>query len=244
MPDQTLPDSVLLVDDEQSVLDVLTVAFARGKVRVRTALTAEEALVALDSERFGALVTDKNLPGKSGLDLIKEAKVKQPHIAAVMITGYVSTDSVLEALRLGANDYILKPFNDLMLMVERVKQVIVYQRTAHERALLADSLRKAERSLRKSETEAFQHRTELDLWQNVMELRIEEAVRALTVRVAVLEQDVEAAKEQTRNLRRTLKDLAAQCTDAQKTIRPTDQAAADALAQVAVQLLREADRES
>lgn len=243
MGDQTLPDSVLVVDDEQSVLDVLTVAFSRGKLKVRTALTAEDALVALDAERFGALVTDKNLPGKSGLELIKEAKARQPHIAAVMITGYVSTESVLEALRLGANDYILKPFNDLMLMVERVKQVITYQRTAHERALLAESLRRAERSLRRSETEAFQTKTELDLWQNVMELRIEEAVRALTVRVAVLEQDVEAERERSQGLRRVLRELARQCREAAKAVAPADQAAAGALEQLAVRSLLEADKE-
>jgi len=56
-----------LVDDEKSILDVLAMGFKRAGIPVQTALTAEDAIVLLEVKKFGAVVTDKNLPGKSGL---------------------------------------------------------------------------------------------------------------------------------------------------------------------------------
>lgn len=203
-------DSVLLVDDEQSILDVLSAGFKRGGLTVQTALSAEEALALLETQRFEAVVTDKNLPGKNGLELLRVVGEQQPHCARIVITGYVNTDSVLEALRLGADDYLLKPFESLMLVVERVKQVMRYHRTQQEREALALELRELEKTLRRSEHTAFQKGTELDLFQNVVDLRIEDATRELQERVSDLEAQVAADRERRAGLKRTLTELAEQ----------------------------------
>ncbi len=237
----TLPDTVLLVDDEQAVLDVLSLGFKRGGVPVKTALTAEGALTLLDQERFGAVVTDKNLPGKSGLDVIREARARQPHVACVVVTGYVSTESALEAIRLGANDYILKPFDNVMLVVQRVKQAIAHQRVVAERAALGEALRALEKSLRKTEAEAFQKGTELDLFQNVMELRLEDATKDLLTRVAQLESDLQAERDRRESMKRTLGELAGQCRDAAQTVAATSKPAAEGLEKLASRLLAEAE---
>jgi DNA-binding NtrC family response regulator len=204
------PDTVLLVDDEKSILDVLSAGFRKAGIPVKTALTAEDAIVLLEVEKFGAVVTDKNLPGKSGLDLLKLISERYQHCARVVITGYVNTDSVLEAMRLGADDYLLKPFENIMLLVERVKQAMKHRRVQTEREALAKALRELEKTLRKSESTAFQKGTELDLFQNVVELRIEDATRELTNRVSALEAELEVQKERRAAVKRTLTELSSQ----------------------------------
>lgn len=206
-------DTVLLVDDEKAILDVLGMGFKKAGVETRKALTAEDAILMLENERFAAVVTDKNLPGKSGLDLLKFVREKHPGCACLLITGFVSTESVLEAMRLGADDYLLKPFESIMLVVERVKHAITHRRTQIEREQLSNSLREMERTLRKSETTAFQKVTELDLLQNVLELKITDATRELEMQVATLQGDLAQEKEKRATLKKTLLDLAEKTSD-------------------------------
>ncbi len=200
-------DLVLLVDDEKTILDVLSMGFKRAGVPTKTALTAEDAIVLLEQHTFGAVVTDKNLPGKSGLDLLKLINEKYENTARVVITGFVNTESVLEAMRLGADDYLLKPFESIMLVVERVKQAMKHRTVQMERSALAKALREMEKSLRRSESTAFQKGTELDLFQNVVELRIEDATAELTARVSTLEAALEVEKERRVTLKRLLTEL-------------------------------------
>lgn len=206
------PELVLLVDDEKSILDVLSMGFKRAGIPVKTALTAEDAILLLEVHKFDAVVTDKNLPGKSGLDLLKLINEKYEHTARLIITGFVSTESVLEAMRLGADDYLLKPFESIMLVVERVKQAMKHRRVHLERSALSKSLREMERALRKSESTAFQKGTELDLFQNVMELRIEDATADLKAKVERLEAELEVEKERRATLKRCLTELSEKTT--------------------------------
>lgn len=201
------PDLVLLVDDEKSILDVLSLGFKRAGIPTKTALTAEDAIVLLEVHTFGAVVTDKNLPGQSGLQLLKVINEKYANTARLVITGYVNTESVLEAMRLGADDYLLKPFESIMLVVERVKQAMKHRKVQTEREALARALREMEKTLRKSESTAFQKGTELDLFQNVVELKIEDATAELKARVATLEAELEEARERRGTLKKVLTEL-------------------------------------
>ena len=200
-------DTVLVVDDEKAILDVLSMGFKRVGIPVKTAINAEDAIMMLETQRFGAVVTDKNLPGKSGLDLLKVINEKYEHTARVVITGFVNTESVLEAMRLGADDYLLKPFESIMLVVERVKQAMKHRKVQLEREALARALREMEKTLRKTETKAFQKGTELDLFQNVVELKIEDATAELKARVATLEAELEEARERRGTLKKLLTEL-------------------------------------
>jgi DNA-binding NtrC family response regulator len=198
---------VLLVDDEKSSLDVLSTGLKKAGLEVKTALTAEDAVVLLEKQKFSAVVTDKNLPGKSGLELLRIISERYPHCARLLISGFVSAESVLETMRLGADDYLLKPFESVMLVVERVKQAIKHRTMQMEREALALAMRDMEKSLRKSEATAFQRGTELDLFQNLVELRIEDATRELNEKVATLQGQVDAERERRAALKRTLLEL-------------------------------------
>ncbi len=182
-----LPKSVLVVDDEQVVLDVLKIALKKGGYPVTCVTNAEEAFVALGKEHFGAVLTDKNLPGKNGLEIIKEARRLYPYCACLVMTGYPTTESVVESMRLGANDYLEKPFAELGLVLQRLKAAFDHQRVMFERAALAEGLRYMEQTLKSRDKEVFQHRTELELLQHVVEVRIDDATRDLVARVVQLE---------------------------------------------------------
>ena len=191
----SFPSKVLVVDDEQSVIDVLTVILKKSKLEAKGALSGEEAIELLKSERFGGLICDKNLPGKSGLEVIKEAKQLQPYCACLVMTGYPTAESVLEALRLGATDYLEKPFPELGLVVQRVQAAMEHARTAFEREALARTLREMRTRLKKSEEAVFQRQTELDLFVQVLELRVEEATAAVNQKNAALEAELAALRE-------------------------------------------------
>jgi CheY-like chemotaxis protein len=115
---------VLVVDDEAVVLAVLREALRRGGFRVTTAASAEEAMDLMHKRRFDLVLTDKNLPGASGLDVLRAARKLTPAPAIVLITGYTSYDSAVEALDIGAHDYIEKPIRDVEDLRFRIRRAL------------------------------------------------------------------------------------------------------------------------
>ena len=115
---------VLVVDDEAIVLTVLREALRRGGYRVTTAASAEEAIDLMQKRRFDLVLTDKNLPGASGLEVLRAAHLLTPAPAIVLITGYSSLDSAVEALDIGALDYIEKPISDVADLRMRIRRAL------------------------------------------------------------------------------------------------------------------------
>ena len=121
---------LLIVDDEASMLDFLSLLFKSEGFEVATARSVEEARKALTNDGFNLVLCDILMPDGNGLDLLKEIKAAEPSPAVIMMTAYTSTKSAIEAMKLGAYDYVSKPFD-----VEELK--IVAQK-ALERAELLD----------------------------------------------------------------------------------------------------------
>jgi CheY-like chemotaxis protein len=115
---------VLVVDDEVVVLTVLREILRRGGYRVTTAASAEEAIDLMHKRHFDLVLTDKNLPGASGLEVLRVARTLDPQPAVVMITGYSSYDSAVEALDIGAQDYIEKPIRDVEALRFRIRRAL------------------------------------------------------------------------------------------------------------------------
>jgi DNA-binding NtrC family response regulator len=115
---------VLVVDDEAVVLTVLREALRRGGYRVTTAASAEEAIDLMQKRRFDLVLTDKNLPGASGLEVLRVARTLSPAPAIVLITGYSSYDSAVQALDIGAHDYIEKPIHDVDDLRCRIRRAL------------------------------------------------------------------------------------------------------------------------
>jgi two-component system, NtrC family, response regulator PilR len=103
------PAKVLVVDDERSILLLLKEALTQWGYQVTVASAASDALGLLKSELFDALITDIRMPDMSGLELLREVKKQDESIEVVMMTGYPTIASAVQALKEGAYDYLSKP---------------------------------------------------------------------------------------------------------------------------------------
>ncbi|MEM7349552.1 MAG: sigma-54 dependent transcriptional regulator [Acidobacteriota bacterium] len=102
---------LLVVDDEESLADFLRLLFEKEGYDVRTANSVEEARGQLGERTFDLVLCDILMPDGNGLELLKEIKEKRPTTAVIMMTAYASNQSAIEAMKLGAYNYISKPFN-------------------------------------------------------------------------------------------------------------------------------------
>jgi DNA-binding NtrC family response regulator len=119
---------VLVVDDEAVIRDGLKRILEGESFVVDVCSSGYSALEELQKRRFDLIITDLKMPGMSGIDVLKSVRTFQPHISVILITGYASVDTAVEAMKSGAFDYISKPFvPDLLL--EKVHSALS-QRTA------------------------------------------------------------------------------------------------------------------
>lgn len=117
MPDKT----ILLVDDENILLESLAQDLKHEAYSVLKASSGEEALALLANNQVSLVVTDLLMPGISGIQVLQEVKKKDPFVGVIILTGYGDLHSAIEALRLGADDYLLKPCEseELILRIKR-----------------------------------------------------------------------------------------------------------------------------
>jgi CheY-like chemotaxis protein/glycine cleavage system H lipoate-binding protein len=101
---------VLVVDDEQVVLDSVRKHLKREGYDIQTVLSGDEAIGILDSGWAQVVITDLMMPGMDGLELLARVQESAPEIPVIMITGYATMRTALQALRDGAFDYVAKPF--------------------------------------------------------------------------------------------------------------------------------------
>ncbi len=101
--------SVLIVEDEAVLRESLE-AWLKDSYKVTTAVTGEEALELIKKQEFDVLVIDVRLPGKNAIQVLREAKEMKPYIQSIIMTAYPVVDMAVEAMKLGAVDYLVKPF--------------------------------------------------------------------------------------------------------------------------------------
>lgn len=101
--------TILVVDDEGAIRYSVTKTLERVGYQVITASSGEEALQVLAEQNFDVVLTDIRMPGISGVDLLERIKDQSPDAVVILMTGYASLGTAVESLRLGANDYLIKP---------------------------------------------------------------------------------------------------------------------------------------
>ncbi len=109
--DLTRSVRILVVDDEEIVRTVIREVLERPGWYLVEAEDGEQAIGLLLKEPFDLLIADKNLPGITGLDVIRRAKASDPRIGTLLVTAFASRESAEEALALGIDDYLCKPFD-------------------------------------------------------------------------------------------------------------------------------------
>jgi len=116
--------TVLVVDDEEVVRLMMQSLLEEEGLRPLLAGDATGGAQLIEKERPALVLVDKNLPDRSGLELIAEQKKLHPEIEFIMITGYASLDSAVKAMEAGAFSYLTKPFEDLAVIVDRIRAAL------------------------------------------------------------------------------------------------------------------------
>jgi DNA-binding NtrC family response regulator len=112
---------LLLVEDDEVFLRPLHRTLELKGYEVLPVQSGEEALEALKSEDVDLVLTDRRLPGLDGVELVRQIKIEHPDLAVVVMTAYGTIESAVEAMRLGAEDYLVKPFEaaEMLLVIRR-----------------------------------------------------------------------------------------------------------------------------
>jgi two-component system response regulator PilR (NtrC family) len=130
---------ILVVDDERSMRELLAIVLRREGYEVLLAENGRSAVSLLERESVDLLISDIKMPDLSGVDVLRAAKKIDPDILGIMITAFASTESAVEAMRLGACDYLSKPF-DIDLLKMKVREKIENRQLRQENVLLKKTL--------------------------------------------------------------------------------------------------------
>lgn len=161
---------VLVVDDDASILGVVAEVLEDDGYAVSTASSGEEALELLNDHQFSLVMSDLRLPGINGVEVLEHIKRVSPRTHVIMITSHASLDTSIDAIKHGAYDYLLKPFEDLSLISSAAKRALDAVKLETERSQLIRSLKLSNKELarlngvlhglavRDGLTELFNHR--------------------------------------------------------------------------------------
>ncbi|MGQ0507840.1 MAG: sigma-54-dependent transcriptional regulator [Myxococcaceae bacterium] len=128
------PVKVLVVDDDNIVLRAVSEALRREGHQVVPVADAIEALIATKDPALDVVVTDIKMPNLSGIEVLKAFKQAQPDVEVIMMTGYATVETAVEAVKAGAYDYLTKPFeriDDLLLAVTKAAERRALKRRAN-----------------------------------------------------------------------------------------------------------------
>jgi DNA-binding response OmpR family regulator len=112
--------SVLIVDDEKNIRLTLSLALEKLNLPVDTAANGEEALKKLADKSYGLMLLDLRMPGMDGMEVLKRARETRPEVEVVIITAFGSVELAVEAMKLGAVDFLQKPFE-----VDDVRELVL-----------------------------------------------------------------------------------------------------------------------
>jgi signal transduction histidine kinase len=132
---------LLVEDDAQSAKAMLLMLRRRG-LKVSHVLSGEEAVKVFDRSSFDIVVADIVLGGMTGVDVLRELRRNHPDFPFILLTAYDTIKTAIEAVRLGAHDYILKPLKNIEALIEPVRRAIRHCELISENAALKDRLQR------------------------------------------------------------------------------------------------------
>ncbi|MDH4028141.1 MAG: sigma-54 dependent transcriptional regulator [Nitrospirota bacterium] len=132
---------VLVIDDEESIRELLKDFLESREMEVVTAANGEDGLTLLSEDRFDLFILDLMMPGMNGLDVLREVTTRNINVPSIVITAHATVQTAVEAMKLGAFDYITKPFNieDIYLAIKRALE---FSKLQSENIMLKKELKK------------------------------------------------------------------------------------------------------
>ncbi|MEE9252249.1 MAG: sigma-54 dependent transcriptional regulator [Thermodesulfobacteriota bacterium] len=122
---------ILVVDDEPGLRDFLEIMLNKQGYGVETAVDGVDAIEKVQNSNFDLVVTDMQMPRMNGIEFLREIKQREPDLTVIIITAYASHQSAIEAMKLGAYDYITKPFkiDEIKLVIQKAldKKLLEYE---------------------------------------------------------------------------------------------------------------------
>ncbi len=136
--------SVLLVDDEKDFVETLAERLQLRDLKVAIALNGDEAIKLVEENDFDVIVLDVKMPGKDGVETLKEIKNIEQLSQVIMLTGHATVKTAIEGMKSGAFDYLMKPTDtdELIEMIENAYQLVAEQRDKIRQAEINNILKK------------------------------------------------------------------------------------------------------
>jgi DNA-binding NtrC family response regulator len=187
---------VLVVDDEPELVRMIGQTLGAAGFAAVGAASGERALQLVSEQEFDAALVDKNLGrGIDGVEVLRHLRRRQPRCACIIMTAFPSMGSAVEALRIGAQDYVEKPSPELDTIADRVQSAIraLHRRDEHEDLLRR--LAELEEQLKDKDRQIREQRLEQAISDRVATVRVDEAKELM--RVTARQRDdrlVESAK--------------------------------------------------
>ncbi len=143
---------ILVAEDEGRIGDLLVEILSKEGREITVVEDGTKAIEAMESSLYDLLITDLNMPGVNGMEVVRRAKRLNPQILVIIVTGYASLESAIQAVKEGAYDYIRKPFrlDELQISVDNACEKI---RLFRENRMLLERLREQEERCRQQEEE-------------------------------------------------------------------------------------------
>ncbi len=128
--------NVLLVDDEEQFLEVLSERLETRGLQVNSVTSGEDAITQVEDKNFDAIVVDLAMPGINGIETMKRIKEKRPDLEIIILTGQATVKTGIEAMKLGADDFLEKPV-DLNVLLEKIsnakhKRMLVLEKKSQD----------------------------------------------------------------------------------------------------------------
>lgn len=148
----TVVPNILVIDDEEPVRDTCEQILSKDNCRVKVAGKGDEGLQIMKEESFDIILLDLKMPGLSGVEVLERIKENSPETIVIVITGYPSVESAVQTMKLGAYDYIPKPFtpDELRIVVRRAlekRELVlenIYLKRKHKEELEPDIIGQSE----------------------------------------------------------------------------------------------------
>ena len=179
--------TVLIVDDDALIREIAKDILENASYRVLTAKDVPECLTMLRKEKIDAFLLDVVMPGESGLKMVPKINEESPDSAVIIMTGFASTDTAIEAIKVGADDFIRKPLQDMELL-HALKKAIDKKALLLENAKMTEDIRISKETLQRAHDE---------LEKRVIERTAELSASNKALKLEVIER--KAAEEKTRH---------------------------------------------
>lgn len=135
---------LLLVDDEKDFIESLAERLQLRDFDVKTALNGDDAIKLFNENEFDIIILDVKMPGKNGIDTLKEIKNINQLSQVIMLTGHATVESAIQGMKLGAYDYIMKPTDaeELIKLINKAYKIVEEHRERIRRAEIDNIIKK------------------------------------------------------------------------------------------------------